>query len=346
MFKFTRNILQSRIQIGLKSNFPRVINQINVVQLNRSFWNKTVPVAPPAVVETPAQPAIELVDGELVDTVVTKLTSISNIGDLKLLGLASNYTPVGWIQQFLEFVHVTTGMEWWATIAVSTLLARVLLFPVLIKTQRAMIKMTNIKPQIEPIQTEMNRLRSIGDAMGAAKEQQKLMQVFRKEGVSPFSGLWGLLQAPVFISFFLALRAMCSLPVPGFSTSTFFWIQDLTLPDPYMILPIASAAGMLAAMELNRSVAQNQSPVTKNIFRFLIVGTIPFFYNLASGVFIYTAVGAIATLIQTLLLQNSFVRRKAGLPEIQATNVEKKNTFLKVAPLGLAEARKLVEEIK
>ncbi|KAJ3269243.1 Mitochondrial inner membrane protein oxa1l [Terramyces sp. JEL0728] len=207
-----------------------------------------------------------------------------------------------------------------------------------------MIKMSNVKPQIEPIQTEMNRLKSIGDAMGAAKEQQKLMQVFQKEGVSPFSGLWGLLQAPVFISFFLALRNMCSLPVPGLSTSGFFWIQDLTLPDPYMILPIASAVGMLAAMELNASVAQNQSPVTKNIFRFLIVGTIPFFYNLASGVFIYTAVGAIATLVQTLLLQNGLIRRKAGLPELQVTNPEKKNSFLKVAPLGLLEAGKLLKK--
>lgn len=103
--------------------------------------------------------------------------------DPTIFGICSRNYRYGMVRTNILFLIISFGTNTrWATIAVSTVIARVLLFPVLIKTQRAMIKMTNIKPQIEPIQTEMNRLRSIGDAMGAAKEQQKLMEVFRKEG--------------------------------------------------------------------------------------------------------------------------------------------------------------------
>ena len=53
--------------------------------------------------------------------------------------------------------------------------------------------------------------------------------------------LWYLLQAPVFISVFYGLRGISSLPVESFKTGGAFWFPDLTIADPYMLLPALSA---------------------------------------------------------------------------------------------------------
>jgi YidC/Oxa1 family membrane protein insertase len=55
---------------------------------------------------------------------------------------------------------------------------------------------------------------------------------------------------PLFVSIFLAVRDMAVIPVPGMTTQGLLWVTDLSVPDPYMILPIISAAGFIAVMEV------------------------------------------------------------------------------------------------
>lgn len=74
------------------------------------------------------------------------IDKISEIGDLHSIGLASFYTPVGWIQSGLEILYLTTGLPWWASIILGSALVRVALFPVAIKAQRASIDLQNLKP--------------------------------------------------------------------------------------------------------------------------------------------------------------------------------------------------------
>ena len=57
-------------------------------------------------------------------------------------------------------------------------------------------------------------------------------------------------QAPVFISFFLSLRAMANFPVDGMRTEGLFWFQDLTLADPYYILPLVTSATLFGVLKL------------------------------------------------------------------------------------------------
>jgi YidC/Oxa1 family membrane protein insertase len=159
----------------------------------------------------------------LIDTGITNLTAIAHLGDLKLLGLASSYTPVGWVQSFLELNHVVLGMPWWGTIAFSTILIRLIAMPLSIKAQRGMGKLANIRPIIEPIQEKMALAKRQGDTIQVQIQGQKLQKVFKEEGVNPFSAMaYSLGQAPIYLSCFLALRKMAELPVPGFETGIFF----------------------------------------------------------------------------------------------------------------------------
>lgn len=59
-------------------------------------------------------------------------------------------------------------------------------------------------------------------------------------------------QAPVFISFFIALRKMAYLPVPSLQTGGFLWFPDLTAADPFYILPLAVTGTMFFILEVSR----------------------------------------------------------------------------------------------
>ena len=45
---------------------------------------------------------------------------------------------------------------------------------------------------------------------------------------------------------------MADLPVPGFKDGGFLWFTDLSLADPYYVLPFLGGMSLLLAMELNR----------------------------------------------------------------------------------------------
>lgn len=57
-------------------------------------------------------------------------------------------------------------------------------------------------------------------------------------------------QAPVFVSFFIALRKMAYLPVPSLQTGGLLWFPDLTAADPFYILPLAVTGTMFFILEV------------------------------------------------------------------------------------------------
>ena len=178
------------------------------------------------------------------------MEAIQSIGDLNSLGLASYYSPIGLIQNAIELCYLTFGLPWWATLIVSTFVIRFALFPIAVKAQKASVDLQNLRPLIDPIKEKAAVLQQRGDAQGALRENQKVIQVFKDHNVSPFSAFWGFLQIPVFISFFFGIKRMAELPVPGFSTGGIGWITDLSLADPYYILPVAASLSMLLSFEV------------------------------------------------------------------------------------------------
>lgn len=65
-------------------------------------------------------------------------------------------------------------------------------------------------------------------------------------------------QAPVFISFFVALRKMAYLPVPSLQTGGMLWFPDLTAADPFYILPLAVTGTMFFILEVSRVLPSMQ----------------------------------------------------------------------------------------
>ncbi|KAH8019829.1 hypothetical protein HPB51_022563 [Rhipicephalus microplus] len=78
-----------------------------------------------------------------------------------------------------------------------------------------------------------------------------------------------LAQAPVFISFFFALRGMANLPMESFKTGGILWFTDLTVPDPFYILPLITSVSLFCTLE-----ALLCYWVTSNMFTLCQVGVL------------------------------------------------------------------------
>jgi YidC/Oxa1 family membrane protein insertase len=109
-----------------------------------------------------------------------------------------------------------------------------------------------------------------GDEQQAHAAKMKIVALFKENNVSPLRSLVPLLtQMPLFISFFLALRAMADAPVCTWTSASLFavsrsllsqiesmttggmlWFTSLCAPDPLYVLPVLASGFMMATVEV------------------------------------------------------------------------------------------------
>ncbi|KAG0726621.1 Mitochondrial inner membrane protein OXA1L [Chionoecetes opilio] len=89
---------------------------------------------------------------------------------------------------------------------------------------------------------------------------------------------------------FMGLRKMANLPVESLTEGGLWWFTDLTLADPYYILPIITSCTMLATIELGtdgaKLSAQNMQAV-KYVLRIMPFALFPFTMNFPAAVLCY-----------------------------------------------------------
>jgi YidC/Oxa1 family membrane protein insertase len=247
------------------------------------------------------------------------VASAMHLGDLKLMGLGGA-TPVGFLQNSLEYLVVTFDMPWWAAISVTTVCIRILVLPLIIKSMRNSAKMQAIQGDMQRITAQMKQYLSVNNQISASLEQQKLQKLFKDNDVNPFRAfLVPLVQAPIFISFFMALRKMAELPVETFKTGGMLWFQDLTQVDPYYLLPTISCVGMLINIELGSDGTNpsNQTRMVRNVLRGMILLSIPFTAQMPAAVFMYWLTANMFSMSQLAFLKINWLRQKLGIPKVE-----------------------------
>lgn len=181
-------------------------------------------------------PSSDILQGDVLQTVA----DVAQTGqDLASLGLGSMYTPVGLVQILLDSLHATTGLPWWGTIAVTTVMLRVCLFPLSVKFARNAAKMAKLQPELSEIMKKIQHYSKIGATELQQKEQIKIAELYKAHDCSPLSMMTlPFMQVPFFMSFFIALRKMALAPIESMKTGGVMWAGDLTLPDPTYALPL------------------------------------------------------------------------------------------------------------
>ena len=196
---------------------------------------------------------------------------LSQVEDFAALGLGG-YTPPGLVQHALEFLHVNAHLPWWASIVAATITLRLALFPLAVRMQRNAAKIANINPIAAEIHQHMTAYKRIGNKVAEAQEAAKLMSIYNQHGVNPLTALFvmPLVQIPVFISFFLAIKGMANLPLESMKTGGIYWFTDLTVPDPTYVLPLMACLAFISNIELGGEGGAPSSNTThRNIKMFM-----------------------------------------------------------------------------
>lgn len=250
-------------------------------------------------------------------TAADVLQAASTESSLAELGLGG-FTPVGLIQNLLEFVHLELGLPWWGAIVAGTVVARLLVFPVIVKGQREAAKLNNVLPEMTKLTNRMNEAKQSGNKFEFAKAYTDLNLFQKKNDVNPLRGfLVPLAQAPIFISFFVALRKMSYLPVPSLQTGGALWFPDLTVADPYYILPLAVTGTMFFILELGAEsgIDNPNLRAMKTVFRIMPLVILPLTINFPTAVFTYWLTSNCFSLGQVALLRHPEVRKRLRIPE-------------------------------
>ncbi|MBN3299764.1 OXA1L protein, partial [Amia calva] len=287
-------------------------------------FSSSSPQTPVDALSSPAAdaalPVLQPSAEQTLESAPTALDVLQGAGpelSLSELGLGSS-TPVGLVQNILEFMHVDFGLPWWGAIVAGTVLARCLVFPVIVKGQREAAKLNNVLPEMTKLTNRMNDAKRSGNQFEFSKAYSDMMMFQKKHDVNPLRGfLVPLVQAPVFISFFIALRKMAYLPVPSMQSGGLWWFSDLTMADPFYILPLAVTVTMLGVVELGAEsgIDNPNLKAMKTVFRIMPLAILPLTISFPTAVFTYWLTSNLFSLGQVAVLRLPAVRRRLSIPD-------------------------------
>ena len=183
----------------------------------------------------------------------------------------------------ISWLHKLTGNWGWAIILV-TILLKLIFFPLSAASYRSMAKMRTLQPKMQQLKER------IGD--DKMKMQQEMMELYKKEKINPLGGCWPILiQIPIFIALYWVLLGsveMRQAPWIG-------WIQDLSIKDPYYVLPLIYGASMFIQTKLNPTPPD---PVQAKVMLFMpLIFTVMFLW-FPSGLVLYWVVNNVLSIAQ------------------------------------------------
>jgi len=254
--------------------------------------------------------------------------TIQYVGDppFDMLGLNSLWPP-GRAQWLMEHIHNDLDIPWWGTILVMALLIRIITLKFVIMSQKNTARMTNNMPETQAIQNKLTDAKHRGDLYDQARYSMELQKLMKdpEKGVSPLASIAPLMvQMPFFIGMFMGLRGMANLPVESMTTGGFGWFTDLTIADPYYILPTIMAGSLFLQFKLSvDGMGSNMSPLMKKA---IFYGVPPFMFfmmkGFPAGITFYWSVTNTIAICQSTLLRTPKVRKFVGIPEIKKYNLD------------------------
>ena len=206
----------------------------------------------------------------------------------------------------LEFFH-SLGIPWWVSIVILTVIVRSLLFPLTAKQVRSMRAMQDLKPEMDKLRAKYKDNRQ--------KQQEEIMKLYQERKVNPMGGCFPLLiQMPIFITMYYVIRSFSSDQTHDFASGGILWFKDLTVADPYYILPILSAVTMFAASQIT---SKNLDPQQRWLMRIAPVGITVILLHFPAGLFMYWITSNLVTLVQNYLIYNHGPGKKSSSAEKQ-----------------------------
>ncbi|QDZ88985.1 membrane protein insertase YidC [Shewanella decolorationis] len=248
---------------------------------NIGFRGAVYDIAPGATQEISSQFYVGPKDQKALSALSDTLNLVVDYGFLWWLAV-----PIHWLLMFYQsFVG-----NWGVAIILITLTVRGLLFPLTKAQYTSMAKMRNLQPKLQDLKERFGDDRQ--------KMGQAMMELYKKEKVNPMGGcLPILLQMPIFIALYWVLLESFELRHAPFM----LWIHDLSVQDPYYILPLLMGVSMYI-MQKMQPIAPTMDPMQVKMMQWMPVIFTVFFLWFPSGLVLYWLVGNIVAIIQQKII--------------------------------------------
>lgn len=190
---------------------------------------------------------------------------------------------------FLHDIFSLAGIEsYGVAIIVLTIIIKMIFYPLTVKQVKSMKAMQELQPKMKKLQDKYKN--------DPKRLQQEMGALYRNAGVNPLAGCLPLLvQMPFLMGMFYALQ---SLDYGG--DSTFLWIENLSNPDPFYILPVLSA---VSTYVLQKQTASSSGSAQMQMQMKIMAVVMPLFIgwiscNFAAGLVIYWIVNNVIQILQ------------------------------------------------
>ncbi|URE32087.1 mitochondrial inner membrane protein OXA1-like, partial [Musa troglodytarum] len=205
---------------------------------------------------------------------------------------ADSFLPVAALQHLIDAVHSFSGLNWWASIVLTTLLIRGVTVPLLLNQMKATVKLNVMRPELEQLKEQINSM----DPESVQEGQERMKALFQKMQISNMVE-----------------------KVPSFKGGGALWFTDLTTPDPRYMLPALTGLTFLATVELNMQEGMEGNPMAntmKKFSRVLAFMTVPFTANFPKAIFCYWITSNLFSLGYGFVLKLTRVRKFLNLPDL------------------------------
>jgi YidC/Oxa1 family membrane protein insertase len=216
-----------------------------------------------------------------------RLKKIQKDSNITGLALTVDYGVLTFIADplftVLNWIHNIVG-NWGWSIILLTLLIKMVFYPLSAASYKSMAGMKKLQPRIKTLKERYKDDRQ--------KFQTEMMALYKKEKINPAGGcLPILIQIPVFIALYWALLESVEIRQAPFA----LWLQDLSAPDPFYILPVLMGASMWAQQQLNPAPMDD---IQKKVMTIMPIALTFLFLTFPQGLVLYWVVNNVLSMAQ------------------------------------------------
>ncbi|CAD5107093.1 membrane protein insertase YidC [Zestomonas carbonaria] len=188
--------------------------------------------------------------------------------------------PIFWL---LEHIHSLLG-NWGWSIIVLTIIIKLAFFPLSAASYKSMARMRAVSPKLQSLKEQYGDDRQ--------KMSQAMMELYKKEKINPLGGCLPILvQMPVFLALYWVLLESVEMR----QAPWLLWITDLSIKDPYFLLPIIMGATMFIQQQLNPTPPD---PMQAKVMKLMPIIFTFFFLWFPAGLVLYWVVNNILSIAQ------------------------------------------------
>jgi YidC/Oxa1 family membrane protein insertase len=194
--------------------------------------------------------------------------------------------PMFWLMT--QFFALTKNYG--IAIILLTIVVRILLFYPSLKSATAMEEMKAIQPELTALREKYKK--------DPKKMNEEMMRLYKEHKVNPAGGcLPMLLQLPFFVALYNVLNASIELRQAPFLSP---WIKDLSVYDPYYVLPVLMGVSMVFTMKMTST---SVDPQQQKIMMFMNIAFIFLFAWLPAGLLLYITLSNVLSIVQQLYVR-------------------------------------------